>query len=130
MKIVLLFSRISDLNTKTAYLVEEAQRVCLKLNAKKCKTLRTKCAKRDEKVLLNGEEVEDVKEFIYLVATVDKEGGGNRDIAYRLQKARGALRRLKRIWTARGIGRTKLKLFNSLVQPILLYGCETWKMTV
>ena len=47
---------------------------------------------------------------------------------HRLQKARGAFQRLRRICAARGIGsRTKIRLFKTLVRPVLLYGCETWK---
>ena len=36
--------------------------------------------------MVNDEEVEDVKEFVYLGATINKEGGGSRDIMDRLQK--------------------------------------------
>ena len=36
--------------------------------------------------MVNGEEVEDVEVIVYLGATVNKEGGGSRDIANRLQK--------------------------------------------
>ena len=39
--------------------------------------------------MLHGEEVDDVEEFTYPGATVDKDGGGSKDIMYRLQKARG-----------------------------------------
>ena len=68
---------------------------------RKCKTLRTR-------------------------ATVDKEGGDSRDIKNRLQKARGAFQRLRKVWGARGIGRgTKIRLFKTLVRPVLLCGCET-----
>ena len=35
--------------------------------------------------MVNGGEVEDVEEFPYLGATVDKEGGGSKDITNRLQ---------------------------------------------
>ena len=46
------------------------------------------------------------------------------------QKARGTFQRLSRVWAARAIGRrTKIRLFNTLVRPVLLYGCETWKIT-
>ncbi len=37
--------------------------------------------------MLNGEEGEDVEEFAYLGATVNKERGGSKDIMNRLQKA-------------------------------------------
>ena len=49
---------------------------------------------------MNGEEVKDVGEFPYLGATVDKEGGGSRDIKNRLQKARGASQRLGKVLEA------------------------------
>ena len=75
-------------------------------------------------------EVEYLGEFPYQGATVVKEGGGSRDIKNRLQKARGAFQRLGKVWAARGIGRgTKIRLFKTLVRPVLLYGCETWKIT-
>ena len=128
--IALLSSRLNDLHEKTGRLTEEAARVGLKLNARKCKTLRTEYASNRERIAVNGEEVEDVGEFPYLGATVEKEGGGSRDIKSRLQKARGAFQRLGKVWVARGIGRgTKIRLFKTLVRPVLLYGCKTWKIT-
>ena len=85
--IALLSSKISDLQEKTGRLAEEAARVGLKRNARKCKTLRglrLLIVKRTS--VVNGEEVEDVEEFVYLGATINKEGGGSRDITNRLQK--------------------------------------------
>ena len=79
---------------------------------------------------MNGREVEDVEEFPYLGATVDKEGGGSKDIMNRLQKTRRAFQRLGKVWPSRGIGRrTKIRLFKTLIRLVLLYGCETWKIT-
>ena len=103
--IALLSSKFNDLREKTGRLTEEAARVGLKLNARKCKTLRTEYASNRESIMVNGEEVQDVEEFAYLGAIVDKEGGGNKDIRNRLQKARDAFQRLWKVWAARGIGR-------------------------
>ena len=61
-----------------------------------CKTLRTEFASSRERIVVHGEEVEDVEEFIFLGAVVDKDGGGSKDIMHRLQKARGALEGLRR----------------------------------
>ena len=81
--------------------------------------------------MIGREEVEDVEEFAYLGTTVTKEGGGTEDIKKRLSKARGAFFNLKKIWNTRSIGwNTKIKLFKTLVRPVLLYGCEAWKLTV
>ena len=127
--IVLLSSKFQDLTDKTVKMIEEASRVGLKLNAKKCKTLRTEFTRNEDKIMVNNEPVEDVSEFTYLGAIVDKGGGGgDKDIKNRLQKARGAFHRLNRIWNTRNIGRNT-KLFKNLVRPVLLYGSEAWKLT-
>ena len=72
--------------------------------------------------MVDGEELDDIEEFTYLGAIVDKDGGGSKDIMHRLQKARGAFQRLRRVLAAKGIGRrTKIRLFKTLVRPVLLY---------
>ena len=76
---------------------EAARAVGIKLNARKCKTLRTKCASSWENIVVDGEEVEDVEKFTYLRGIVDKEGGGSKDIMHRLQKIRDAFQRLRRV---------------------------------
>ncbi len=46
----------------------------------------------------------------------------------RLSKARGAFIRLKKIWNSNNISiKTKLRLYKTLVVPVLLYRCETGK---
>lgn len=73
--------------------------------------------------------LEDVNEFVYLGAKVCGEGGGMKDLKNRLSKARGAFNKLKKIWISNSILRkTKLRLYKTLVVPVLLYGSETWKM--
>ena len=78
--------------------------------------------------MVNGREVYDVEEFPYLGAKVDKEGGGSKDIMSRPQKAQRAFQRLGKVWAVRGIGR-RTKIRKTLIRPVLLHGCETWKIT-
>ena len=128
--IVLVSSKYEHIQNKTNRLVDNAGRLGLKLNAQKCKVMRRN-TRREDKVMIRRKEVEDVEEFVYLGMTVTKEGGGTQDIKKRLRKARGAFFNLKNIWNTRSIGRnTKIKLFKTLVQPVLLYGCEALKLTV
>ena len=126
--IVLISSKCEHIQNKTNRLVDNAGRVGLKLNAQKCKCMRMN-TRREDKVMIGREEVEDVEEFVYLDATVTKEGGGTGDIKKRLSKAQGAFFNFW-IWNTRSIGlNTKIKLFKTLVRPVLLYGCEAWKLT-
>jgi len=64
-----------------------------------------------------------------LEATVSKEGGGTEDIHNRVAKARRVFFKLKKIWSSNSISRqTKVRLYKTLVKPVLMYGCETWKI--
>ena len=56
--------------------------------------MRAEFARNRESIVVNGEEVEDVEEFACIVAIVDKEGGGRKDIRERLQTTRNAFQRL------------------------------------
>ena len=118
------------MQNKTTKMNEEATRVGLKINKGKTKVMRIN-GKTQEKVAIDGQDIDEVEEFNYLGAIICKEGGGMKDLKNRLSKARGTFARLKRIWNSKSITkRTKLRLFKTLVVPVLLYGCETWKMNM
>ena len=52
----------------------------------------------------------------------------DKDVKARIQKARNAFLIMKNIWKSGNIRlQTKLRLFNSNVRSILLYGSETWR---
>ena len=52
-----------------------------------------------------GRGIEDIDKFVYLGATVSKEGGGTEEIHNRVVKARGAFVRLTKIWSSNSISR-------------------------
>ena len=76
----------------------------LKLNARKGKTLRTEYASNRERIAVNGEEVQ-AAEGPWCVSEARKVMGSQRN--------------------SKG---TKIRLLKTLVRPVLLYGCETWKI--
>ena len=126
--IALLSSTRQHIQAKTDKLAHEAGRVGMKVNVDKCKLLRINSRSNDV-VEVNGRGIEDVDRFVYLGATVSKEGGGTEDIQNRVVKARGVFLRLKKIWSSHSISRrTKVRLYKTLAKPVLMYGCETWKM--
>ena len=66
-----------------------------------------------------------------LGANISKQGGGSDDIVNRIHKARVSFTKLKQIWSINIYTlRSKLRLFKTLIKPVLLYGRETWKINV
>ena len=82
-------------------------------------------------VTLAGEALEEVESFTYLGSVVDKLGGTDADVKVRIGKARAAFHQLRNVWKSSELPRnTKIRIFNSMVKPVLLYGAETWRTTV
>ena len=101
----------------------------LKINKQKTKILRIN-AGTDEPVTIEGEELGEAECFTYLGSVMDKSGGTDADVKTRIGKARSAFNMLRKVWHSREIGTsTKVRLFNSNVKSVLLYGAETWRTT-
>ena len=84
---------------------------------------------------MDGQHIEDRESFVYLGVKVrtsgdNEEGVTEEDINARLGKARTAYSKLDKICkNSQFTSRTKIKIFKSDVISVLLYGCETWRMT-
>ena len=80
--------------------------------------------------LIHNLGIEDVTSFTYLGNVINITGGTDEDVMARIGKARSAFKTLGSIWRSREITTTtKLRIFNSNVKSVLLYGSETWRMT-
>ena len=79
--------------------------------------------------MLEGEGLEEVESFRYLGSIVDTRRGTEADVKTRIIKARAAFHILRNVWKSRVIGKTtKIRLFNTNVKSVLLFGAETWRM--
>ena len=84
----------------------------------------------DLKLTINGREVVHFKCFTYLGGIVTTDGAAVEDVNSRIKKANGAFVQLYPVWRNTNIlVRTKIRFFNTNVKSVLLYGCETWKIT-
>ena len=82
-------------------------------------------------VPVSGEDVEVVERFTYLGSDVHASAGCESEVNRRLGRAWGVMDSLDHgVWRCQYLcGRTKVRVFRSLVLPVLLYGCETWTLT-
>ena len=82
-------------------------------------------------IKLEEQVLEEVKAFTYLGSVVDKQGGTDADVRARIGKARAVFVQLKNIWSSKELSlKTKVRLFNTNVKSVLLYGSESWRTTV
>ena len=74
-----------------------------------------------------GEDVEVVERYTYLSSDIHVSAGCESQVNRRLGRARGVMDSLDNgVWRCRYLcGRMKVRVFRSLVLPVLLYGCET-----
>ena len=127
--IALLSHNHRQMQQKTDIIEDISRNIGLKINRGKSKILRVK-SKGTEPITVRGEPLEDVNSFCYLGSIVNKEGGVDEDVRTRIQKARQAFVGLKYVWASKQISeRTKIRLFNSNVKAVLMYGSETWRTT-
>ena len=94
--VALLSSNKQHIHNKNTKMNEEARRVGLRINKDKKKVMRIN-GKSQEKVTVDGQDIDEIEEFNYLGATICKKGEGMKALKNRLSKARGTFARLKRI---------------------------------
>ncbi|VDP42367.1 unnamed protein product [Schistosoma margrebowiei] len=74
---------------------------------------------------LDGETLEVVENFTYLVSITDERRGSNADVKMRIGKARVAFLHLKNIGNSKQLSTNiKVIIFNTNVKTVLLYGAE------
>lgn len=127
--LALLSHSHQQMQAKTSNLAHFSSRIGLSIHEEKTKVMKVN-TQGSQSVKLNQTNLPEVETFTYLGSVINKQGGSDADIKTRIGKARGAFIALNNIWKSQQITtRTKLRLFNSNVKSILMYGSETWRYT-
>ena len=114
----------------TGKIEKEAESVGLWINADKTKLLVAGNVGASQ-IIAGGKQVEKVEEFCYLGSMITSDSKADRDIKIRLGKAHATFTWLDNIWRSKSLNlKIKIRLYESLVMSTLLYGAETWPMTV
>ena len=106
---------------------DTAQKVGLKIHPSKTKVMKVK-TKAKAAVTVEGETLEEVKDFKYLGSFISSDSNIETEISSRIGQAAQAFKKLKNIWSSTSLTtRTKLNIYRSNVQSTLLYAAETWR---
>ena len=127
--ISLLSHKQQDAQEKLCRVAEEAEKTGLRINIGKTEVMRVNNRQQDP-VRLHHEDIKEVDKFVYLGSVVSKDGGADEDIKCRINKARYAFNTLRPIWRSTALSlHNKIRIFNTNVKSVLLYGSETWRVT-
>ena len=113
---------------KSSRLNYGASTIGLRKNADKTKVMSSD--PRRQPVIINNKALDYADKFTYLGSILSLHGGSEEDITSHLGKARSAFFRLRSVWKSNKYSRgTKLRLYQSNVLSVLLYGSKCWRLT-
>ncbi len=125
--VALLSHNRQQMQEKTSDLSSVSAQLGLRIHEGKTKILKIQ-ATSTEPVKLRGKPLEEVESFTYLWSIIDNQAGTDADVKAKIGKARAAFLTMKNVWNSRQLTtHTKIRLFNSNVKSVLLYGAETWR---
>ena len=114
-----------QMQTKSSKLTQEAEKTGLKINIQKTKLLKVNSTQQAE-VQLKGKDIEEDNKFTYLGSVVTDKGGTDEYVKNRIGKAKHAFSIIKTVWNTSSFStRNKIRIFNTNVKCVLLYGSET-----
>ena len=103
---------------------EESDKVGLKLNVQKTKIMASGPITSWK---IDGETVETVTDFIFLVSKTTVDGDCSHEIKRRLLCGRKVMTNLDSLLKSRDITLpTKVHLITAMVSLVVMYGCESW----
>jgi hypothetical protein len=106
----------------------EADKAGLKTNSKKTKGLWTHS--KTTNINVNNVVIERVEQSLYLGSVVTVDGRALQDVKMCIKKENGIFVEIYPLWKNKNVLlMTKIYTLNSNVKLVLLYGCETWKVT-
>ena len=101
----------------------ESEKVGLKLNIQKTKIMASGPITSWE---IDGETVETVSDFVFLVSKITADGDYRHEIKRHLLLGRKAMKNLDSLLESRDITfLVKVQLVKAMVFPVVMYGCES-----
>ena len=127
----LIAETAGDVDILATNLKEMAGKVGLEINENKTKLL--KLTKGDDmrgaKLPIAGMDIEYVQQFKYLGSIITSKTEIKTEVEARINAANKCYYSLLNILKKRSISRkTKVRIYTTIIRPIVLYGCEAWPL--
>jgi len=115
-------------------LVTATKEIGLEVNAHKTKYLtvsRDQNAGRIHNMKIGNSSIERVEEFKYLGSTLTNQNSIQGEIKSRLKLGNACYYSVQNLLSSRLLFKNlKIKIYRTIILPVVLYGCETWSLTL
>ena len=126
--IILISETAEDLQVMLNDLNKESLKVGLKMNKSKTKVMFNSKVQSKE-ITVDGEDLEEVKEYIYLGQLLELTKDHEKEIKRRIAIGWKMYGKYRDIMRGPLPVCLKRKVYNQCILPAMIYGCETWKLT-
>ena len=88
-------------------------------------------AGRKHSVRIDNSTFERVEEFKYLETTLTNQNSITEEIKSRLRSGNACCHSVQNLLPSRLLSKNlKIKIYRTIILPVVLYGCETWSLTL
>ena len=129
--VVVIAEKIEDLKTLTKIFMKEAEKVGLKISDSKTKCMHFARNNDNREAPLEIEEhsFDMVNNFKYLGIIISDKNTDEIEIQSRINSANKCFHACNRLLSSKSLShKTKIRLYKTIICPVLLYGSETWKI--
>ncbi|KAJ4431759.1 hypothetical protein ANN_20364 [Periplaneta americana] len=118
----------------TGILLEASKEIGLEVNPEKTKYM---IMSRDENIVRNGNikignlSFEEVEKFKYIGARVTNINDTREEIKHRINMGNACYYSVEKLLSSSLLSKNlKVRIYKTVILPVVLYGCETWTLTL
>jgi hypothetical protein len=130
----LLRDNIDTINKKTETLIDASKEVGLEVKIEKTKYMlvsRDQNAGQNREIKIGNRAFENASQFKYLGTTVTDLNLIQEEIKRRLNSGNACYHSVQNLLSSRLLSKyVKVRIYNTIILHVVLYGCETWYLTV
>ncbi|KAJ4445591.1 hypothetical protein ANN_12272 [Periplaneta americana] len=118
----------------TEILLEASKEIGLEVNSEKIKYMimsRDQNIVRNESIKIGNLSFEEVEKFKYLGATVTNINDTREEIKHRINMGNACYSSVEKLLSSNLLSKNlKVRIYKTVILPVVLYGCETWTLTL